>query len=265
MKRDAIRTEKRSKIKATAPGKLMLVLISVLFIIGMTAGCTVKIVRNSGKADVPANGKTVTGAKQDDGGTSTQEQPDSGTSTQEQPAGKEDAAGNGSDSVDADRIPVLTDEEVAEAYQKAVEAFGWFEFGSMPADYEDAIEIDGYVYNRATHDVIKTMDDLKSYLQTMFTDEIVEGLLAGDGSGIQLYRDIDGALYTIPAGRGSDIMKGDETYEIIREGDKKVIYQVTVEIYDDPFEETVAGTEQYDFPLEYINGRWVFTDFELVR
>ena len=263
MKRDAIR-RKRSKIKATAPGKLMLVLISVLFIIGMTAGCTVKIVRNSGKADVPANGKTVTGAKQEDGGTSTQEQPDSGTSTQEQPAGKR-------------TLRVMARIVWTQIEYLYLRMRKWLKHtrrrsrpsaglnGSMPADYEDAIEMNGYVYNRATHDVIKTMDDLKSYLQTMFTDEIVEGLLAGDGSGIQLYRDIDGALYTIPAGRGSDIMKGDETYEIIREGDKKVIYQVTVEIYDDPFEETVAGTEQYDFPLEYINGRWVFTDFELVR
>jgi len=27
----------------------------------------------------------------------------------------------------------------------------------------------------------------------------------------------------------------------------------------------VAGTEQYDFPLEYIDGKWVFTHFEPVR
>ena len=49
----------------------------------------------------------------------------------------------------------------------------------MPADYEDVREIDGYQYNRVTHEKIKTYDDLKSYLQTMFTDEIVERLLGG--------------------------------------------------------------------------------------
>ena len=62
MKRD-IRTEKRSKIKATAPEADGV--ISVLFIIGMTAGCTVKIVWNSGR-QMSLHGKTVTGAKQED-------------------------------------------------------------------------------------------------------------------------------------------------------------------------------------------------------
>lgn len=266
MKKDVIHKVRRSKIMSTMPWKLILVLISVLIIIGMTTGCTVRIVRNSGKADVPADGKTVTGAKQKGGSnTSDNDQPDGGTSTQEQSAGNEDAAGKGSGDVSANKKLSLSDEEVHKAYRRAVWAFGWFQYGSMPTDNEDAVEIDDYVYNRVTHDEIKTMADLKSYLQTIFADKIVEYLLDEDGYGIPQYRDINGALYTIPAGRGSDIFKGDETYEIIREGDKKIIYRVTVEIYDDPFEETVAGTEQYDFPLEYINGRWLFTDFELVR
>ena len=237
---------RRPKTDNMAFGKLAKVLVSMLLVICISAGCAINITGITGETDSPAGGQTGKVSEQDgngDAGKDTDKDMDEG------PA----------------EIPALADEEIADAYQKAVEAFGWFEFGTMPADYEDVREIDGYQYNRVTHEKIKTYDDLKSYLQTMFTDEIVERLLAGDGSGVRLYRDIDGALYTIPAGRGSDIMKGEETYEIIRESDKEVYYLVRVEIYDDPFEMTVTGYENYSFPYEYIDGRWVFTHFELVR
>jgi len=253
MRETLIHFDKSYKTKKI--GKLIMAFISILLIAGIAAGCGSAEYRGGGKTGVPADGMTDTVVRQDDGG----------TGTPEQPGGNGDASHKGPGDTGADEIPPLTDEEIAGTYQKAVEAFGWFEFGTMPADYEDVKEEDGYQYYRVTHDTIKTYDGLRSYLQTIFDDSIVDRLLAGDSSGIRLYRDFDGALYTIPAGRGSDITKGEETYEIIREGDKKVIYRVTVEVYDDPVDGTVAGTEQYDFPLEYIGGRWVFTSFQLVR
>lgn len=159
---------------------------------------------------------------------------------------------------------VLTDDKIIASYQSAVEAYGWFNAATMPVDYSDKKKLDGYEYFRVMHDTIKSYADLKSYLQTLFADDIVEALLAGDGTTVR-YRNIDGALYAIPADRGSDITKGKETYEIVRESDTKIIYRVFVEIYDDPVSQTVIGTEQYDFPYEYINGRWMFTSFEPVR
>jgi len=159
---------------------------------------------------------------------------------------------------------VLTDDMINESYQKAVEAYSWFDATTMPVDYSDRKELYGFEYYKVTHDTIKSCADLKSYLQTLFSDDIVEKLLAGDGSIIR-YRDIDGALYAIPADRGSDITKGKETYEIVRESDTKILYKVFVEIYDDPVSQNVTGTEEHDFQYECINGRWVFTNFELVR
>jgi hypothetical protein len=158
----------------------------------------------------------------------------------------------------------LTDDDIIASYQSAVEAYGWFNAATMPVDYSDKRILDGYEYFRVTHDTIKSYADLKSYLQDRFADDIVEALLAGDGTAAR-YRDIGGSLYAISADRGSDITKGKETYEIVRESDTKIICRVFVEIYDDPASQTVSATEQYDFPYEYINGRWVFTSFELIR
>lgn len=255
VRRKDIYTDEELEANKMAAGNLMMVFIIILLITVMAAGCVPIKYSGNVKTDTHVGGSTDMDVRQDDGS----------ASATVQPGGSGDVAVEGPSETGAAEISPLTDEEVAGAYQKAVEAFGWFEFGTMPADYEDVKEADGYRYYRVTHDTIKTYEDLRSYLQAMFTDEIVERLLAGDGSGILLYRDFDGSLYTISAGRGSDITKGEETYEMIREGDKKVIYRVTVEVCDDPFEETVAGTEQYDFPLEYIDGRWVFTSFRLVR
>jgi hypothetical protein len=248
MQRDITDMSGKSRAGIAAPGKLIMVLISALLVVCMAAGCT-----PDRSKDEPVDGQTAATAENGD-----REDP----SAPEQPGGNENDSDEGGS---GDRIPEITDKEISEAYQKAVEAFGWFELGTMPADYEDIREADGYQYNRVTHDRIKTYDDLRSYLLTIFTDEIVEGLLTGSGSDMRLYRDIDGALYTIPAGRGSDITKGEETYEIFRESDKKIVYRVTVEVYDDPFEQTVSGTEQFDFTYEYTDGGWVFTYFELVR
>lgn len=233
---------------------MIMALIGLLLVASVMTGCVTIRKKDGGNTDDPVSRETNTTVRQDD----------ESASEPGQPGGNGDAA-DGSTGGEAGKIPALSDDEIAEAYRKAVEAFGWFEFGTMPADYSDIKEADGYQYNRVAHETIKTYDDLKSYLQTLFTDDIVERLLTGGGSDIRLYRDIDGALYTIPVGRGSDIFKGEETYGIIREGDGKVIYRVTVEVYDDPDMQTVAGTEQYNFPLEYIDGRWLFTHFELVR
>lgn len=46
---------------------------------------------------------------------------------------------------------------------------------------------------------------------------------------------------------------------------KNQLYRVNAEVCDDPEAQAVAGTEQYGFPLGYIDDRWRFTHFELAR
>lgn len=157
----------------------------------------------------------------------------------------------------------ISDDDILADYHKAVEAYSWFHMNTMDTDYEESVFLDDYDYSKVDHDTIHTYSDLENYLKTIFSDDLVNRLLTENE--VELYRDIDGALYTIPAGRGSDIFKGDETYDISREGDTKFIVKVTVEVYDDPDSEEVVDYEVFEFPYELVNGKWVFTDFDLVR
>lgn len=79
------------------------------------------------------------------------------------------------------------------------------------------------------------------------------------------YVEREGELYVLPADRGTDIFKGAESYEVVRASEKQIKLEVTVEIYEDPMQKNVTGYKQYDFFLEFSDGRWKFTSFELVR
>ena len=154
------------------------------------------------------------------------------------------------------------DAAVTEAYESAAEAYAWFDLTTMPVSDTDRVEADGQVYNRVEHDSIETLAQLRSYLGTLFSREIIDRLLPGDES-VPRYRDIDGRLYAIPADRGTDITKGGERLDILRENGR-VICRVTVETVDsETF--SVTGEETYDFPYENTGGEWVFTEFSLVR
>ncbi len=159
---------------------------------------------------------------------------------------------------------IMPDEmEVKLAYQQAAEAYGWFDLTTMPIDDSDSKDYNDTTYYRVKHATIKTYADLKSYLQNLFTDDIVNRLLSQSNASMH-YVDIDGALYAIQADRGTDIYKGDETHQIIYENDKKIIYRVDVEVID-PETQNAVGKETHDFTYENLNGKWLFSKFYLVR
>ncbi len=155
----------------------------------------------------------------------------------------------------------MSDIAVEEKYQEAKEAMEWFRLTTMPLDSEASKEYQGEYYAKVSHSKIQTRSDLERYLHTLFSDEIVTDLLKDNR-----YMDIDGFLYARPADRGSDITKGEETNEIIREGDAKIQYQVTVEILDVESEDwAVVDYKVYDQILEKVNDNWIFTQFSLIR
>ena len=168
----------------------------------------------------------------------------------------------------SDESQVISDEQITAAFFSAREAMEWFELTTMPIGREsdpnmpvEAVPVDEETGGVPVyHSTIKTYNDLKSHLQSLFSDKMADDLLSSER-----YFDKDGELYTIPADRGSDIGKGEETHEIIRENDKKIIYRIMVEnlSYDDF--ETVVGYSVHDMICEYIGDKWVFTVFELIR
>ncbi|MCL2033557.1 MAG: hypothetical protein FWG94_02370 [Oscillospiraceae bacterium] len=154
------------------------------------------------------------------------------------------------------------DGEVAAAYQSALEVMFWFTFDGMPYGSEGYQEIDAMRYDKVTHPEIQTMTALREHLENIFIVSFVDDLLA-DGK----FRDIDGSLYVMGAARGANIFKGDETYEIIRESDTKIIYRVTVEDLHLPEtgDPIVIDYTTHDMVYESIGGKWVFSHFEMVR
>lgn len=149
-------------------------------------------------------------------------------------------------------------EEVKLAYKKATEAYSWFDLTTMNVDANSQKEYNGDIYMKVNQEGIQSLSDLEAYLRSIFSDEVVDSLLETNR-----YIDIDGALYAMPADRGANIFAGEEHHKIIRENDKKIIYEVTVDILDDNFEK-VVDEEVYSFPYEFIEGKWVFTNFSLV-
>ena len=165
------------------------------------------------------------------------------------------------------QLAVPTEEEVTAAYQKAREAYNWFDMTTMPLS-DETVDVEAMTYNKVDYPGITTMAELESYLKTIFTDEVVAELMAlNQANQYWHYDDIDGALYALPADRGGDIFKGDESHEVIVNGGDEIDFRVSVEVYDDPETMNVVDTEVYNFM--YVDpagsGEWRFSNFESVR
>lgn len=156
-----------------------------------------------------------------------------------------------------------TDEEVLEAYRQAQEAYSWFQVSPMPFDGADSREVDGVVYYRVDYDGISSLSALRGYLKSLFSDALVDTLLPYDGTQ---YIDINNVLYVQDGGRGTDISRGAEYTQVMREDNpNRLVVRATVEIVDPEQGGVVTGSETYDFPYEKVGDRWIFTDFSLTR
>lgn len=156
-----------------------------------------------------------------------------------------------------------TDEEVLEAYRRAQEAYSWFQVSPMPFDPADSREVDGVVYYRVDYDGISSLSALRGYLKSLFSDALVDTLLPYDGTQ---YIEVNDVLYVQDGGRGTDIYRGAEYTQVMRDDNpNRLVVQVTVEIVDPDQNGAVTGSETYEFPYEKVGDRWIFTDFSLVR
>lgn len=74
----------------------------------------------------------------------------------------------------------LTGEEVLSAYDQAVEAYGWFELTPLPSG-SGAVEVDGSSYLPVDRQGMTTMLELRSYLRSLFSEDVTNQLLATGG------------------------------------------------------------------------------------
>lgn len=163
--------------------------------------------------------------------------------------------------VENEGVP-LTDEEILDAYDRAVTAYGWFDLNPLPCS-GDTVAENGDVYYRVNYAGIETMEDLETYLRGLFSEEIVQTLLKKNANR-PLYQDLQGALYELPFSRSTDLHKGKVTETVEKDNDTRYVVNITVETLSEDLQ-TVTGMECDAFPYENINGRWVFTEFELVN
>ena len=153
----------------------------------------------------------------------------------------------------------LSDEEVLAAYDRAAAAYGWFTRNTLPADGEK-VEVNGLSYQRVNYAGIDTLEDLRTYLRGLFSEDLVEQLAPEDGTQ---YLDVEGALYVHSLNREPDPQRGNVTKTVEQQSDDAYSVNVTVEVLDQDLT-TVLGLDCYSFPYCRSGDRWVFTDFQPV-
>lgn len=154
----------------------------------------------------------------------------------------------------------LSDEEILDAYSRAETLYAWFDLEPLPGA-GPAVITDGALYRQVDREGIQTMEDLRTCLRAVFSQDLTERLL-DTGGDIPLYRDIEGVLCV--TGNGRDRLPGkggvQSWVERSEEGDYTV--SVTVDLLDE--DGAVTGLEYWSFPYEFEEDRWVFTEFRLV-
>lgn len=155
----------------------------------------------------------------------------------------------------------LTQEEILLAYDRAVDMYSWFELSPLEDDGE-TVALDGSLYRRVEHPGVEDLEDLRTCLRSVFSEEVTERLLSGDGTAVR-YRDIDGALYVSGQARSRVSGKGRASAQTEQQEEDVYSVSVAVELLDEDGT-TVSGLEYWTFPYAFVNGRWVFTDFCLM-
>lgn len=88
--------------------------------------------------------------------------------------------------------------------------------------------------------------------------------LLATGGKRPLYREVDGALYVrANSGREKDPDKGKVSAQVKQESETAYAVNVTVDLLGEDRSE-VTGVECYAFPYQWVEDRWVFTQFQLV-
>ena len=152
-------------------------------------------------------------------------------------------------------------EEILTAYEHAVRVYSWFDLTPLPAS-EETMAADGKLYRRVNMDGIGELEDLRTYLRSIFSQELADRLLDGETARIQ-YREFDGALYVTGEFRNRDSEKGAVRMDTEQFDETTYFVNVLVELLAEDGE-TVVGLESWSFPYALENDRWVFTDFRLV-
>ena len=158
-------------------------------------------------------------------------------------------------------LDVSQEQRILANFDSAATLWAWFYMGDPPMDSNVTSEVDGSLYYLTDIDGVKTMKDLHALLCRYVTPELAGEWL--DSAG-QRYRDIDGRLYAMSAGRGSNESLGKDTRSVALDGDGGVLTQTVALLEWDDTAQTwtdTGKTESYEYPFMIKDGRAVFSAF----
>lgn len=155
----------------------------------------------------------------------------------------------------------LLESEILGAYERAQRVYGWFDLAPLPAS-EESVTLNGVVYHRVDMEGVRDLEDLRTYLRGVFSQELADRLLDGRTARIQ-YRNIGGLLYVSGEPRELDAGKGQAWVETEQLEENLYSVNVVVDLLAEDGE-TVVGLESWSFPYAFEEDRWVFTDFRLI-
>lgn len=187
----------------------------------------------------------------------------------------------------AERLLGLSREMVALGdYHEAEYLWNWFHMASAPVstewpeDYRTwHVTTDGAAwdagYFRVDYRDVTTLAALRALLETRFSSEIVDALLAPDANdGILPFREFDGVLYALDAGMGSniDIDSVDHAVELDGEAGGKVVATAAIRDWDREaavdengnWHYAIKEYQTFTFPFEWTENGARFLHFESI-
>lgn len=147
-----------------------------------------------------------------------------------------------------------------ELIEPALEVYSWFALGSMPLSGETKTATNPTTgteeqFQRVDNPHFGCYQEMEDYLKTFFSDEIVGNLL----EEYPFCQDIDGQLYMIPVGRGSNLSIKDVTFSTEEVSESQARLSACVSFDPDLSEE--ESPKNYEFICQKVDGKWVFTTF----
>jgi len=150
----------------------------------------------------------------------------------------------------------LSAETVNQIYNEANTAYGWFKLTPISVT-QDSKTADGETYYKVDHEIIKSLNGLKLYLEGLFSDAIVKSLLNPENKA-PCFRDFDGELYSLNLNGSSNSEVSELSFELVKERPDRYVYRVSYAAKDGP---EINQTKSYDFVFQKKEIQWIFTQF----
>ena len=158
-------------------------------------------------------------------------------------------------------LDISQEQRILADFDSAATLWSWFYMGEPPMDISITAEADGNLYYLADISGVETLEDLRTLLCRYVTPELADEWMSFFEPK---YRDIDGRLYALSAGRGSNESLGKETRSVALDGNSGVLTQTVALLEWDDAAQAWADTgetEAYEYPFTLVDGRAVFSAF----